>query len=128
VTSEMSWRKSSYSGGSGGNCVEVADHDRHVMVRDAKQKAAGPTLRFTPAAWRRFAEQVKQSLADPTGSADTCRGRSRAWGRSLCYVWPGWFPGSSSGLSRPSTSMLIHVEDERNDWQNNNTHGARPAY
>jgi Domain of unknown function (DUF397) len=67
MTSETSWRKSSYSGGSGGNCVEVADHDRHVMVRDTKQNATGPTLRFTPAAWRRFAEQVKQSLADPTG-------------------------------------------------------------
>jgi hypothetical protein len=85
MTSEMSWRKSSYSGGSGGNCVEVADHHHHVMVRDTKQNATGPTLRFTPAAWRRFAEQVKQSLADPTGSADPREGHSRA-------CWPGMAP------------------------------------
>lgn len=77
MTSEMSWRKSSYSGGSGGNCVEVADHHHHVTVRDTKHNATGPTLRFTLAAWRRFAEQVKQALADPTGSGDACKGHSR---------------------------------------------------
>lgn len=78
MTSELSWRKSSYSGGSGGNCIEVADHDHHMMVRDTKQTTAGPVLRFTPAAWRRFADRLKRSLApDPTGSADACRGHSR---------------------------------------------------
>ena len=29
------WRKSSYSG-NGGDCVEVVDHDNHLMVRDSK--------------------------------------------------------------------------------------------
>jgi hypothetical protein len=42
---ELTWVKSSYS--SQGNCVEVAAHDR--------------MLRFTPAAWRRFADRVKHS-------------------------------------------------------------------
>ena len=62
MTSEFSWRKSSYSGGSGGNCVEVADRDHHVMVRDTKDRP-GPVLRFSPAAWRSFADQMKRSLA-----------------------------------------------------------------
>jgi hypothetical protein len=62
MTSELSWRKSSYSGGSGGNCVEVADHDHRVIVRDTKDRT-GPVLAFTPDAWRRFADQLKQSLA-----------------------------------------------------------------
>jgi hypothetical protein len=57
------WRKSSYSGNGGGNCVEVGDHDRRVLVRDTKQNATGPVLWFSPAAWRRFADQVKRSLA-----------------------------------------------------------------
>ena len=71
------WRKSSYSG-NGGNCVEVADSGNRMLVRDTKQDGTGPVLRFTPAAWRRFADRVKRSLAtDPTGSADACRGRSR---------------------------------------------------
>ncbi|MER6529220.1 DUF397 domain-containing protein [Streptomyces sp. NPDC001508] len=32
-----SWKKSSYSGGGNGNtCVEVADQDTHIAVRDSK--------------------------------------------------------------------------------------------
>jgi hypothetical protein len=54
------WRKSSYSG-NGGECVEVADPGNRVLVRDTKDRA-GTMLRFSPAAWRRFAEQVKRSL------------------------------------------------------------------
>lgn len=70
MTNELSWRKSSYSGGSGGNCVEVADHDHHVMVRDTKDRP-GPVLRFSPPAWRMFADQLKRSLAPDSNRA--CR-------------------------------------------------------
>jgi hypothetical protein len=59
---DMNWRKSSHSGGNGGSCVEVAS-DGAVMVRDTKQVGQGPTLRFTPDAWRRFADRVKKNLA-----------------------------------------------------------------
>jgi len=55
------WRKSSYSG-NGGECVEVADQSARVLVRDTQDRT-GPVLRFTPVAWRRFADQVKRSLA-----------------------------------------------------------------
>ncbi|HEY6315009.1 MAG TPA: DUF397 domain-containing protein [Streptosporangiaceae bacterium] len=67
MTSNERWRKSSYSGGQGGNCVEVADHGNRVLVRDTKQDRNGPVLRFSPAAWRRFAAQVKRSLAPDPG-------------------------------------------------------------
>lgn len=60
--SDMTWKKSSYSGNGGGDCVEVAATD-HVMVRDTKDRTTGPVLRFSPAAWRGFAEKVKRSLA-----------------------------------------------------------------
>ena len=56
------WRKSSYSSAQG-NCAEVASHDTRVLVRDSKQAGQGPTLRFSPDAWRRFANQLKRSLA-----------------------------------------------------------------
>ena len=59
----MSWRKSSYSSGNGGECVEVASPEGAVAVRDTKQNGTGPVLRFSPGAWRRFARQVKRSLA-----------------------------------------------------------------
>jgi Domain of unknown function (DUF397) len=54
------WRKSSHSGGNGGGCVEVgapAGVDR-VLVRDTKDRR-GPVLAFSPQVWRRFAERVK---------------------------------------------------------------------
>ena len=60
---ERTWRTSSFSG-SEANCVEVAAADR-VLVRDTRNKS-GAVLRFTPAAWRRFAAQLKRSLAAVT--------------------------------------------------------------
>ena len=59
----MNWRKSSYSSGNGGECVEVASPAGAVAVRDTRQNGTGPVLVFTPAAWRRFAGQLKRSLA-----------------------------------------------------------------
>jgi hypothetical protein len=56
------WQTSSYTGNGGGNCVEVGDAARVILVRDTKDRR-GPMLRFTPAAWRKFADQVKRSLA-----------------------------------------------------------------
>ena len=61
----MNWRKSSYSSGNGGECIEVASPEGADAVRDTKQADTGPVLRFTPAAWRRFADQVKRSLGTP---------------------------------------------------------------
>ena len=53
------WRKSSRSGGSGGNCVEVAGNLPGVVaVRDSKDPS-GPTLAVTPAAWSAFTTAVK---------------------------------------------------------------------
>lgn len=35
------WRKSSCSGGTGGQCVELADLDAAIGIRDSKAPAAG---------------------------------------------------------------------------------------
>jgi hypothetical protein len=53
-----SWRKSSYSGNNGGDCVEVGHRGTGVAVRDTKNRK-GSVLRFTAEAWQRFATQVK---------------------------------------------------------------------
>jgi hypothetical protein len=52
------WRKSSFSGGGGSNCVEVADAGQAIAVRDSKD-ALGPVLVFGQRAWRQFAAKVK---------------------------------------------------------------------
>src|SRR5260370_966045 len=70
------WRKSSYSGAQGGNCVEVGDDAGRVLVRDTQDRR-GLVLRFTPGAWRRFADRVKRSL---TGPQPSWEGHSRAGG------------------------------------------------
>ncbi|MFB4303311.1 DUF397 domain-containing protein [Actinomadura sp. NTSP31] len=35
------WRKSTHSGADEGNCIEVADLEGHIGVRDSKNPAAG---------------------------------------------------------------------------------------
>ncbi len=58
------WRKSSRSGGTGGNCVEVAVIDQMVKVRHSKDPN-GPVLTFTPSEWRAFVGGVKDDEFDP---------------------------------------------------------------
>lgn len=59
----LRWRKSSYSGNGGGDCVEVALHlTRTVAVRDSKDPY-GPVLATAPADWRSFIADIK---AGPT--------------------------------------------------------------
>ncbi len=57
-TSAMTWRKSSYSGNSGGNCVEVGAAAPLMAVRDSKDPD-GPRLAFGREAWEAFAAKVK---------------------------------------------------------------------
>lgn len=56
------WRKSIRSGG-GNDCVEVADLDAVVGVRDSKDPL-GPNLAFDDQAWRAFAEKAKAGVFD----------------------------------------------------------------
>jgi len=55
-----SWRKSSYSGNNGGNCVEAGSVPGRVLVRDTQDRA-GAVLEFSADAWRVFAGHVKQA-------------------------------------------------------------------
>ena len=57
-TNAVTWRTSSFSGGNGGQCVEVADAASVVLVRDTTDRDGG-TLTFTAEAWRVFANALK---------------------------------------------------------------------
>ncbi|HEX2743606.1 MAG TPA: DUF397 domain-containing protein [Streptosporangiaceae bacterium] len=57
---ETRWRKSTYSSGQGGQCVEVASTPGHVAVRDTKDNGNGPVLQVTPANWSRLMQSLKQ--------------------------------------------------------------------
>ncbi|GGT21028.1 DUF397 domain-containing protein [Streptomyces griseoviridis] len=51
------WTKSSYSGSSGDNCVEVSSRPGVVLVRDSKDTARQP-LAVSPGAWTAFTEMA----------------------------------------------------------------------
>jgi hypothetical protein len=58
------WRKSSYSGDQGGNCVEIAEiPSPTVAVRDSKNPA-GPILKITPAAFSTFLTWTSATTAE----------------------------------------------------------------
>ena len=63
--SGAAWRKSTYSGGNGGQCVEVAviasnpgGPEMMCAVRDSKEPA-GPVLAFGSGSWCKFTGEVK---------------------------------------------------------------------
>ncbi len=55
------WRKSSYTNGDGGDCVEVVDALPGIVpVRDSKDPY-GPAIVFPAAAWSTFVSAVKDT-------------------------------------------------------------------
>ncbi|GII79785.1 hypothetical protein Sru01_47670 [Sphaerisporangium rufum] len=62
--SGVRWKKSSYTGDNGGNCVEVADLRKvaggSIAVRDSKNPD-GPKLFCTAAAWTEFLAGISGS-------------------------------------------------------------------
>jgi hypothetical protein len=58
MVNNVAWRKSSYSGGSGGNCVEAANAASVVMVRDTRDRD-GQTLAFTTETWEAFTASLR---------------------------------------------------------------------
>lgn len=105
MTGNARWRKSSYSGGSGGNCVEVRDDTGRVLVRDTKDRTSS-VLPFTPEAWRQFTDRVKRSLP---GRRQASR-RERAVRRV-----PGCFLVSYRGAARNRLASAKAVRHGRVD-------------
>ncbi|MFD8132436.1 DUF397 domain-containing protein [Streptomyces mirabilis] len=51
----FSWRKSTYSGDDSGDCVEVATCPTTIHIRDSKH-TPGPQLALSPTTWTEFVE------------------------------------------------------------------------
>ncbi|RSM89775.1 DUF397 domain-containing protein [Kibdelosporangium aridum] len=52
------WRKSSYIGGGGSDCVEVDFAETRVAVRDSK--TTDPERAFEPFVWQQFLRTARQ--------------------------------------------------------------------
>jgi hypothetical protein len=55
---DSSWRKSSYSGTSGGSCVETAGGVGVILVRDTTDRE-GLTLSVPASAWAKFTDSLR---------------------------------------------------------------------
>ncbi len=53
MNAELAWFKSSYSGGEGEACIEVATAPRAIHVRDSKDTSL-PHFTVSPGAWADF--------------------------------------------------------------------------
>ncbi|GAA1950760.1 DUF397 domain-containing protein [Amycolatopsis minnesotensis] len=65
-TRDLIWRKSSYSNGVGGECVEVALRKGTAAVRDSKAPEAG-ILSISAASWRALLKAPERPSACPEG-------------------------------------------------------------
>jgi Domain of unknown function (DUF397) len=54
------WRKSSFS--ASGNCLEAANQDGSVLVRDSKPHIDRETLSFSSATWREFIGRLRRDV------------------------------------------------------------------
>lgn len=58
----LDWRKSTHSGDDSGQCVEVATCPTTIHVRDSKN-TPGPQLALTPTAWTEFVAFTRRATA-----------------------------------------------------------------
>ncbi|MDI3386276.1 DUF397 domain-containing protein [Streptomyces sp. B-S-A8] len=63
AASELTWRKSSYSGAEGGECVEVAATGSGVHIRDSKRTLDSPILTVGHDAWAGFIDLASSRQA-----------------------------------------------------------------
>jgi hypothetical protein len=57
----MDWRKSTYSEGNGGSCIETASSNGVILVRDTTDRE-GQTLVFSAVAWQEFTRRCGSSV------------------------------------------------------------------
>ena len=61
---ELNWRMSSKSNGSG-SCVEIADKDGGIIVRNSNDRS-GSSVKYTAAEWDAFIAGVRGGEMDRT--------------------------------------------------------------
>jgi hypothetical protein len=53
------WRKASYSANGGLECLEAANVPGAILIRDTKDRGAGPVLRVSAETWRAFTASLR---------------------------------------------------------------------
>jgi hypothetical protein len=91
----LAWRTTSYSE-NGANCVEVAPVAAGVLLRDTKDRGAGPVIAFTSEQWTAFLAEVAAGDPSTNGAVEVIRTgdgvymSARATGVSLRFTPAEW--------------------------------------
>lgn len=64
MTKSVTWRKSTFSNGQGGDCVELADLGETIGMRDSKLGETSPVLNLTRDSLRGLIAGVKAGEFD----------------------------------------------------------------
>ncbi|WP_217213957.1 DUF397 domain-containing protein [Streptomyces sp. AC550_RSS872] len=64
LPSSIPWRRSSYSNGMGGECLEVAELAGVIRIRDSKA-ISGPQLTLSTTAWQGFIRALAGPVEEP---------------------------------------------------------------
>ena len=96
------WRKSTYSNGSGGECVEVADLPGGRAVRDSKHPE-GPILVFTTGGWQAFVEGIQ--------AGELCAEPEPGRAAGMTYTAPP-YTSNSAGRSLKTQRQNAHMDND----------------
>jgi len=104
------WRKSTYSNGSGGNCVEVADLPNGRAVRDSKHPE-GPILVFAREGWQAFVQGIQ--------AGELCAELEPGQAAGICRESPGHDPSIFERVGgSPARTVVRYGRTERSQQRN----------
>ena len=96
--SGATWRKSTYSNGTGGNCVEVAHLPNGRAVRDSKH-SEGPILVFTREGWKAFVQGIQ--------AGELCAELEPGQAAGICRESPGHDPSPFERVGGSPTRTVV---------------------
>ena len=113
------WRKSTYSNGSGGNCVEVADLPNGRAVRDSK-RPEGPILVFASEGWQAFVQGIQ--------AGELCAELEPGQAAGICRESPGHDPSLVERVGgSPTRTVVCHACTEWSQQRNDRSRWRQPA-
>lgn len=116
---ELNWRKARASASNGG-CVEVADRNGTLLVRDTKDHGRGQIHAFTAEEWQRFVDGLKAGQPGRLRDDDGPRNFRYSRGPSPCHAYAisgqVWVSCSHASCSIRSSTASSGVRRSGASW------------
>ena len=113
------WRKSSFSNGTGGECVEVANLPGGRAVRDSKHPE-GPILVFAREGWQAFVQGIQ--------AGELCAELEPGQMAGICRESPGHDPSLVERVGgSPTRTVVCYACTEWSRQRNDRSRRRQPA-